>query len=60
MTHKRINAGSQDGTYMEIWYMNNRHQVVDKTEATRYVIRKFTGDGKMLHETWGIINEYIG
>lgn len=41
------------GDYSEIVFFNDKHEVVDESEATHCVIRECKADGALVYETWG-------
>ena len=41
------------GDYSEIVFFNDKHEVVDASEATHCVIRECKADGTLVYETWG-------
>ena len=41
------------GAYSEIYYLNDKNEVVDSSIATRCVIRECREDGTLIQETWG-------
>lgn len=55
MDHKRVYGRTPaGGDYSEIYYMDDQHNIVDSSEATRCVIRECKNDGELIRETWGI------
>ena len=55
VTYERINEPTPNGgAYSEIYYYNNAGEFVDKSVATRCVIRECAADDSLIRETWGI------
>ena len=55
MKHKRVDGITPaGGDYSEIYYMDDQHNIVDSSVATRCVIRECRNDGELIRETWGI------
>ena len=52
-THERMYEKTPSGVaYSEIFYLDEKHNVVDSSIATRCVIREYTKDGHLIRETW--------
>ena len=45
-----------DGSYSEIFYMDNAGNTCDKNEATKCIIRECDADGNLMRETFGFVN----
>jgi len=52
-----IGVTPNGGVKAEIYYMNDNDEIVDKTIATRAVIRELDKDGNLIHETWGFVGK---
>ena len=58
-THEVINEETSNGSaYSEIYYLDEKNNVVDSNIATHCVIREFTADGNLICETWGFTENY--
>ena len=54
-SYERVNEKTPcGGAYSEIYYLDDNHNVVDETVATKCVIRECDENGNLLQETWGI------
>lgn len=45
-----------DGSYSEIFYMDDTGNTCDKNEATKCIIRECDADGNLIRETFGFVN----
>lgn len=45
-----------DGSYSEIFYMDDEGNACDKAVATRCIIRELDADGNLIRETFGFVN----
>ena len=41
------------GVYMEIYYFNDKRILVDKEIASKYIIKEFSADKKLIKTTYG-------
>mgnify|MGYP007013893314 CR=1 FL=1 len=44
------------GDYSEIWYFDDNGNVVNKSEATTFIVRECMKDGTLISSTRGFIN----
>ena len=56
--YKRLDEPTPNGgSYSEIYYFNDKGEIVDEMSATRCVIRECTKDGELLNEIWGFVKQ---
>lgn len=59
-TKERIDGKTPNGgDYSEIYYLDKNKKPCDKGSATRVFIRECTAEGKLVQETYGIINKSV-
>ena len=57
MKYQRIDEPTPSGgDYSEIYYLDEKNNNVDESEASRCVIRECKKNGELINETWGNCN----
>lgn len=58
-THERkYGKTPSGGAYSEIFFLDEKHNIVDSSIATEWVIRECTEDGYLIRETWGFTENH--
>ena len=56
-THERVNEKTPSGgDYSEIFYLNEKHDLVEPENATECIIHECLADGTLIHTTYGVMN----
>ncbi|MBP3209503.1 MAG: hypothetical protein J6M64_06335 [Oscillospiraceae bacterium] len=56
-THERVNEKTPSGgDYSEIFYLNEKHDLVEPENATECIINEYLADGTLIHTTYGVMN----
>ena len=56
-TKKRHDGPTPNGgAYSELYFMDKNFKIVDESIATHCVIRECDKNGKLIHETFGLVN----
>ena len=57
-THERVNEKTPSGgDYSEIFYLNEKHDLVEPEKATECIIHECLADGTLIQTTYGVMNK---